>query len=253
MGRSQDSKGEIEEADFKDMKDRCVVIAGFYDGGIDGARTVADEMGLFPAKSEDEEERGVPYVISADRGYDIAERLGIRTDLLVGDLDSLAEERMVRAKARGELPETVRVPVEKDFTDLRLALEEARKRGFSRVDIIGGIGGRPDMTISNIQDMAGFAKYFSSVTMTDENSAMEILEGPGSTVLRKDRGESFSIFSLSERSKGVSEKGSYYPLDDSELRRDFPLGVSNRILSDEVRISVEKGTLLIVQLRKEYD
>ncbi|MFR6086844.1 MAG: hypothetical protein ACLUIX_06135 [Oscillospiraceae bacterium] len=59
------------------------------------------------------------YVIAADGGYTACRRAGVEPQLLLGDFDSLAE---VPA-----LPHVERVPVEKDDTDMMLAI----KRGWS--------------------------------------------------------------------------------------------------------------------------
>ena len=59
------------------------------------------------------------YVIAADGGYTACRRAGVEPQQLLGDFDSLAE---VPA-----LPHVERVPVEKDDTDMMLAI----KRGWS--------------------------------------------------------------------------------------------------------------------------
>jgi thiamine pyrophosphokinase len=56
-----------------------------------------------------------------------------------------------------------------------------------------------------------------------------------------------SIFSLSEKAIGVTLKGLMYSLEDGELTRDFPLGVSNEfIIDEEAEVTVKDGTLLLV-------
>ena len=62
------------------------------------------------------------FVICADGGIDTARKLNIQPDLVVGDFDS----------AQGEPPEgveVIRLPVEKDETDLLYAVKEAFRRG----------------------------------------------------------------------------------------------------------------------------
>ncbi|MBT5085466.1 MAG: thiamine diphosphokinase, partial [Actinobacteria bacterium] len=63
------------------------------------------------------------FVIAVDRGADHALALGYSVDLLVGDLDS------VSAAGRLAAIEIEQHPVDKDETDLELALAAAERRG----------------------------------------------------------------------------------------------------------------------------
>ena len=83
------------------------------------------------------------YVIAADGGYTACRRAGVEPQLLLGDFDSLAE---VPA-----LPHVERVPVEKDDTDMMLAIKRGLERGETLFHLYGGMGGqRTDHTLSLI-------------------------------------------------------------------------------------------------------
>ena len=66
-------------------------------------------------------------VIAADAGVHEAERLGLRVDLLVGDLDSAQPAAVARVEATGGRVE--RHPADKDASDLELALVAAAVAG----------------------------------------------------------------------------------------------------------------------------
>src|SRR5439155_10990786 len=53
-----------------------------------------------------------------------------------------------RARAAGAVVE--RHPVDKDATDLELALDVARDRGAARITVVGGAGGRLDHFLANV-------------------------------------------------------------------------------------------------------
>ena len=55
-----------------------------------------------------------------------------------------------------------------------------------------------------------------------------------------------SIFTLTQKAKGVTLKGLMYTMEKGELTNDFPLGVSNEfIIDEEAEITVDEGSLLI--------
>ena len=74
------------------------------------------------------------FVIAADGGLDALRSLGIRCDLLVGDMDSVSA-----VDYSGEI---IRHPVEKDETDMHLAYLEGVKRGYDKFVLFGCVGGR---------------------------------------------------------------------------------------------------------------
>jgi len=65
-------------------------------------------------------------------------------DLLVGDLDSASPE------AADQAPAVERHPVDKDETDLELALAAALNAGMTSVTVVGTIGGRVDHALGNL-------------------------------------------------------------------------------------------------------
>src|SRR5712691_7547391 len=91
-------------------------------------------------------------VVAADSGLHQADPLGLRVDYVVGDLDSADPAAVERARAAGAVVE--RHPVDKDATDLELALDVARERGARRITVVGGAGGRLDHFLANVALLA---------------------------------------------------------------------------------------------------
>jgi len=58
-----------------------------------------------------------------------------------------------------------------------------------------------------------------------------------------------SVFSLDTESKGVTETGMKYSIDNYTMKNNFPIGVSNEFTGKNSSISVLDGTLLIVYPR----
>lgn len=205
---------------------RCVII---------GAAPVREELlRQFSGRTGD-------YLICADGGYALARRAGLTPDLLVGDLDSL------RGTADGV--ETIRVPAEKDDTDMMLALKEGLRRGYEEFVLLGALGGRLDHTLANIQTVAWGEEQGAFVMLADEDNLLSILRDGSARVPRLE-GYHLSLFSYTEACRGVTVQGVKYPLEGAELTQLFPLGVSNEILAEEAFVQVEEGALLIVMSRE---
>lgn len=185
------------------------------------------------------------YVICTDGGYDIAAAQNIEPDLLLGDFDSITAEPPKDLKIKRFRPE-------KDFTDLELAIKCALETGASEVDILGGIGGRLDHTIANLQLLSHYSDSFEKLVMFDaKNECFVMNEKQKKGITIPARQECYlSLFSLSEQCSGVTIQGVKYPLTNHTLTRNFPLGVSNEFKEKEAVLSIKDGTLLVVISKK---
>ncbi len=177
------------------------------------------------------------YIIAADAGYARLCASGVKPDLVVGDFDSL------------DAPPTgipvVRHPVEKDDTDMLLAVREGFSRGFSHFYLFGGMGGRLDHTLANLQTLAFIA----------ERGGIGYLIGKGFTAAAVRNGTlcfpagmtgTISVFALGEPARGVYLTGLYYPLTDATLTPVWPLGVSNAFTGKAAAVAVRDGTLTVL-------
>ncbi|MCB6993633.1 thiamine diphosphokinase [bacterium 210820-DFI.6.37] len=177
-------------------------------------------------------------ILCADGGYNYAQAAEITPDYLIGDFDSL----------KGPLPsgmEILTYPAEKDDTDTGLCIQAALDMGCRDILILGGLGGRFDHSMANIQIMAGHVKEVDRIAIKDKKNYCTILCN-GQLKLTKKSGQHVSILSLSDTSSGVSVSGLKYPLSDYTLTGTFPLGVSNEYEEDTALIRVKNGTLLII-------
>ena len=201
---------------------RCVIFSGYCEN--DPNRVYIPEDGDF--------------VLCADAGWEFARRCGVMPALVIGDFDSAAQP--------DDLPCQVH-PVMKDDSDTMLCLREGLKRGYDRFLIVGGLGGRFDHTLSNIQSMAWAASQGCSVRMEDENTRVEAVHN-GRLTFKNGRGK-LSVFSLTDRSNGVNIRGMLYPVEDGTLTNTWPIGLSNEFVEAEASIEVRDGTLLVIQSR----
>lgn len=181
------------------------------------------------------------FVIAADGGLRALEALGIKPDLLIGDLDSLGDH---------PLPEGVPLekhPVEKDDTDTGIALAQGYAMGYRTFVLCGCAGGRIDHLIANFQSMCRYSKLGASVRLIAPEYDAYALSNGCLSLPQRPAGTTVSIFCHGSQAEGVSIRGLYYPLDEYTLTSDHPLGVSNQHTQEEAEVSVKNGTLLIIQ------
>ena len=178
------------------------------------------------------------FIIAADAGYQHLERLHITPDLIVGDFDSLGTVP--------EGPNVIRHPVMKNDTDTMLAAKIALERGYRNFLIYGGLGGaRLDHSFANIQMLAYIADHGGTGFLTDNGQTITAIKDR-SLVLSERLSGTISVFSNSSVSEGVTLEGLLYPLENAVLTSTFPLGVSNAFTGQRAKITVKKGTLIVM-------
>lgn len=179
-------------------------------------------------------------VIAADAGLKNCEKFGLVPDITVGDFDSL-----------GYVPDVsnvVKLPVEKDITDMYKAAFTALEKGYDEIFIFGGVGGRPDHTYANIAMLADLTDRGCRACMISDDYVITAVKDTSISFARNMKG-TISVFSFTDESLGVYEKGLKYTLDNARLTNKFPLGVSNSFIGEDAQISVENGTLIIMYER----
>lgn len=179
-------------------------------------------------------------VIAADRGAIHCSNAGIEPDFCIGDFDSLEEGESVPENA-------IRYPAEKDDTDVALAIKLALSLGLDDIMLLGGVGGRLDHTIANLQLLRFAASREASLTILSGSERARLLL-PGTHELPAGTCRRFSLFAYAPAVAQLTIRGAKYDLEDASLTDIFPLGVSNETLPDSpVRISFSAGQLLLIE------
>ena len=179
-------------------------------------------------------------VIAADGGYDHLLQIGLRADVVIGDFDSVTSSEIWE----DTVCEKLTYPPEKDDTDMMLAIKLGLSRGFGQFNIYGGLGGRLDHTVANIQALSFLAEHSAQGILHHPDYELTVIKNSSFTVA-KDKTGYISVFSMSDTSENVTIKGLEYELEGATLTNSFPLGVSNAATGKKGIISVERGTLLI--------
>jgi thiamine pyrophosphokinase len=178
-------------------------------------------------------------VIAADGGAQLAEALGLRVDLAVGDFDSISAEALASAA------QVERHPPDKDATDLELALAAALRLGPERILVLGGAAGRLDHLLGELLLLAGDA--YAGVQVDAQLGAAAVHVIRRERTLRGDVGELISLFAVHGPAGGVVTDGLVYPLRGQTLEPGSTLGVSNVFAAPEAHVRLESGVLIAVR------
>jgi thiamine pyrophosphokinase len=223
---------------------------------------------------------GAELTIAADGGIRHAHRAGRDPHVLVGDLDSVTPEDLARARTAGT--EVLRHPVDKDATDLELALDVALARTavgprtatpvdsagsddgrvpghrpglvHELVDelvhepvpvlVVGGHGGRSDHLIANVLLLT--AERYARLRLTAWWGTDVLHVVRDSALLHGRVGSTVTLLAVHAPARGVTTVGLHFPLDDADLEPGSTLGVSNRLVTSPASVHVREGVLAVL-------
>lgn len=182
-------------------------------------------------------------VVAADSGLHTALRLDLRVDVVVGDLDSVEPAALDAARSAGARVDVH--PVDKDATDLELALAAARGLGAHRVTVVSGDGGRHDHLLAN-------ALVLASDDWAD--LVVDAVVGTARCTVVRDRrtlhgspGSLCTLLPVGGTAHGVTTTGLRFPLHAEDLHPGSTRGVSNELTEMRAEITLRSGVLLAVQ------
>ena len=179
------------------------------------------------------------FIIAADGGYTALKSHGVSPDLIVGDFDSLKETP--------DHPNIMHSSAEKDDTDMMLAVKQGLKRGYKVFVINGGLGGRLDQTLANIQILTSISDSNAHGVLLGQDVCVTAIKNGELRFNRNTKkGSTISIFCAGGKAEGVTLQGLKYPLEKATLSSNYPLGVSNEFTGAPAVVSVDNGTLIIM-------
>ncbi len=182
---------------------------------------------------------GDDMVIAADGGLEHVKRLGISPNLVIGDFDSLGYVPACES-------EVLRLPAEKDLTDIAAAVDVGRGAGYLRFVLFGATGGRPDHTYANYQLLHDIALHGEEGYMIGDDYSATVIGNGSSLMFDKDFSGTLSVFAIGGDATGVCECGTKYTLTNASLMPNVPLGVSNAFAGKDATVSVKYGNLLVM-------
>jgi thiamine pyrophosphokinase len=178
-------------------------------------------------------------IVAADGGYDHAVDLGFVVEVVVGDMDSIQTHPLP--------PHVVveRHPVDKDATDLELALALVARDAPDRVVVVGGSGGRLDHELS-IAGLLCSERWLviDEIDWVSERGWAYVVRHR--RLVHGDPGTTVSLIPMLGDVKVAHTAGLKWNLDDVTLASGTTRGVSNILTRPVADIRLGSGCLLVV-------
>lgn len=177
--------------------------------------------------------------IGVDKGALTLARNGKRMLLAIGDFDSVEESDLAYIKEYSDT--LLQLNPIKDDTDSEAAVMYAIEKGYQKIHLYGGLGGRLDHAMINLRLVSRFPE---TVYLHDQNNFIySLAEGVHSI----DKRDYTYISFFTEDKATISLEGFKYPLDKQQLTNKDTYTTSNEILEDRGIVTVHAGKVMVIQ------
>ncbi len=184
--------------------------------------------------------RKAPLVLAADGGANTLARIGVRPDVVIGDLDSIdagtrswiGEERMVHRPDQGT-------------TDFEKALVFAfEDSNLDRLIVLGALGGRLDHAIGNLGILAREAHGPGLIFLSDKE---QVLATALEVNLDATSGETWSFWTFDPGVR-VTLEGVRWPVENAPLTAGDHPSISNEATSTSIHLTPTGGSVIACRL-----
>lgn len=193
----------------------------------------------------------VDLVIAADSGLHTAQKLGLTTDVVIGDMDSVDANALAEAESHGA--KIIRHNADKNFTDTHAALLYAAEHGAQSIVVVTAGGGRLDHQLGVIAAMFDPLLKQLQIKALWDNSEIFALQGSASCEFAAKVDDIVGLQAFSATATGISTTGLRWKLANESLLSHETRGVSNEAIENHVIISVSSGQLLVIHQHKNRE
>lgn len=209
-------------------------------------------------------------VIAVDGGLAFADRAGMTITHLVGDFDTIDGGTLEKYVHRKDICVHQFSP-EKDYTDTDIAVKLAlqlfdenpcRETTVSScpckmsqsadekiLHILGGTGSRLDHVLANLQMLKNIMEAGVQGILIDKNNQIQMIRG--GCELKKEGifGKYMSLVPATMDLSGITLEGFKYPLNQANTHFGESLCVSNELVAEKGRITIEEGLAWMILSR----
>lgn len=183
-----------------------------------------------------------PFIVVLDKAIERVIPLGIKVDVLLGDLDR--EELDLEAIKASQYPIKIIHTPNQDKTDLEKAFDFLIERGFPAANVVWATGKRADHTFANITNIVRYRNELK-IVLLDDYSTVFLLDYQFQKWYAKNT--PISLIPVGNVT-GITTKNLHYPLQNEPLSLGYRIGNSNHVSKDGlVHISYQTGDLLLME------
>ena len=182
------------------------------------------------------------FLIAVDGGLNHLTALGLKPNLIIGDMDSVDGELLEKFRKQDVAIE--KHPPDKDQNDLELAIQAAVNMHPKTIWIIAALGKRIDQTLANIFLLTREDLIDINTHIIDGVRDLFLIRKEAS--ISGEKGQRVSLIPIQGPVKGIRTEGLEFPLYNETLYPDRTRGISNRMTDVQARIAIEDGVLLCI-------
>ena len=176
-------------------------------------------------------------IIAVDGGYDNAILFGMLPSVVIGDLDSVKSSISKGTKI-------LQYPVDKDKTDLELAIDYAIGEGFAEIVVLGNIGGKFSHSLANIMLLKYIQSKGCEGMLLSAKERVSLLTSGNASIPRSES-KYLSIIPLTP-CENVTILNTKYEIRNANIEMGSTHLISNEFTALDAKISIEKGEVLII-------
>ena len=175
-------------------------------------------------------------IFCADGGLKFALEMNLKPLEIWGDLDSCNENLIDQAKKSN--CKIIKFNPEKDLTDGELLISEISKRNYDEIIILGGLGGRTDHFLTNLNLLF---KYNNLIFISHKETIFKVEQNFN---IKNKTNKTISFVPFSDKVENLTLTGFKYPLNNFLLSRGDSICNSNIIIDSNANIKFSKGNLI---------
>jgi thiamine pyrophosphokinase len=186
------------------------------------------------------------HIIAADGGVRHVLSVGRVPDVVIGDMDSISDEDREKIESAGA--KFLTYPIEKDETDLELALLYAAQNFHEDIVVLGALGGRLDQMIANILLLAHPGLNRRVIHLVEEKQEATLVVH--SKNINGIQGDVVSLLPIGGDVIVEKTIGLKWKLDNEHLYLGLTRGISNVMIAEQASIFLKRGRLLCIHTRR---
>ncbi len=178
-------------------------------------------------------------VIAADSGLRHAKALGLKVDLVIGDMDSVSQDLLNAAT-----DSVIEVDPNPNASDLELAIDAAVNRGATDVTIVDGGTGRFDHVLGNVFVLT--RPELAHIRMSAIVGKARVYVARGEFEMSGIPGHIFSQYAVNGPVTGITIEGTDWAGYYERLESGSTLCLHDVFTEEPAKFTFETGTLLFI-------